>query len=327
MSKNLFNYAKKELSQDAFLMWLIDSYNSENAIEKTVSRKFLKFLANIPEDEELMEVWVKPQWCKIDVTAFVSTKTEKIGIFIEDKTTSNEHNQLLKYNKSINNIEYWEKGKLTSIKKLFYKTNSIDDDERNRIKSAGWEEIPFEKINNFWHKFVNVDHLIISQYAKHITSIYDDSKNVVVPKDNNVIAWKSFFEKIVKPVFEDTVDSWVSITMYNYACFCIRPKGKGNIKMPYLEIRSRDCLGGSFNAKILMYGVDFSNNSDGLKEIRDIIRVRENNKIFKGNYGEKQNKQVAHTIKGTFKQNSNDDFIDKVKIVMNEYLEIVSFWK
>ena len=115
--------------------------------------------------------------------------------------------------------------------------------------------------------------------------------------------------------------------MYNYAYFCIRPKGKGNIKMPYLEIRSRDCLEGSFNAKILVYGVDFSNNPDGLKAIRDIIRVHENNKIFKGNYGEKQNKQVAHTIKGNFKQNSNDDFIDKVKIVMNEYLEIVSFWK
>ena len=31
--KNLFNYAKKELTQDAFLMWILDNYNCTDDLE------------------------------------------------------------------------------------------------------------------------------------------------------------------------------------------------------------------------------------------------------------------------------------------------------
>ena len=35
--KNLFDYAIKELSQDAFILWLFDSRNSDNEIERTTA--------------------------------------------------------------------------------------------------------------------------------------------------------------------------------------------------------------------------------------------------------------------------------------------------
>ena len=37
--KNLFDYATKELSQDAFLRWLFENYNCENESVKNAFRK------------------------------------------------------------------------------------------------------------------------------------------------------------------------------------------------------------------------------------------------------------------------------------------------
>ena len=42
--KNLFDFANKELSQDAFLRWLFENYNCENEkVRKTCERVFNKF--------------------------------------------------------------------------------------------------------------------------------------------------------------------------------------------------------------------------------------------------------------------------------------------
>lgn len=328
MSKNLFDYAKKELSQDGFLMWLIDSYNDENEEIRNVSRSFIEFLTGISKNEKIVEVWVKPQWCKIDVTAFITTdKKEKVGLFIEDKTMSSEHNQLDRYNHSIENIESWEKGKLTKIVKVYYKTSAIEEWESKKVNDAGWKECIFSDINNFWKKYQNSSNLIIKQYAQHVCKLYNDSNSISIPKDNNIVAWKSYFSKVIFPIFKDKVSCWVSTTRYNYCYFCVRPLGRGDESMPYLEIRSRDCLDSNFNSKILMYGVDFTNNPDGLNEIRSIIRSRENLNIFKGNYGAKQNKQVAHMNKGTFSQHNDEEFVSNISLAINEYLEIVKFWK
>lgn len=327
MSKNLFDYATKELSQDAFLMWIIDSHDSEDKVERNVSRKLIKFLTGIDEDEKLTEVWVKPQWFKIDITVFITTASgRKTALFIEDKTTSYEHNQLEDYNKSIEKIVRWEKGKITDVKKVFYKTSTIFGDERERITHAGWEEISFEEINNFWQDFINVENMIISQYAKHVTGIYKDSKNLTIPTDNNVIAWESYFRNKIVPIFKNDCDCWTGKTRYNYSYFEARPLGLGDEKMPYLEIRSRDCLDGKFNARILLYGVVFSNNPDGLNNIRDEIRKREGTGIYKGDYGVKRDKQVAHVSKEILSFKNEDEFIDNVRKCIDEYVKIVSFW-
>lgn len=328
MSKNLFDYAKKELSQDGFLMWLIDSYDDENEEIKNASRSFIEFLTGISKNEKIIEVWVKPQWCKIDVTAFITTdKKEKVALFIEDKTMSCEHNQLEAYNRSIDNIETWEKGKLTKIVKIYYKTSVMEDWESTKVKDAGWKECTFSKINDFWINYKKSSNLIISQYAQHVCKLFDDSNSVSIPAENNLVAWKSYFNRVIYPKFKDKVSCWVSTTRYNYCYFCVRPLGRGDEPMPYLEIRSRDCLNNNFNSKILMYGVDFKNNPDGLNEIRNIIRSRENSNIFKGNYGAKQNKQVAHMKKNIFSQHNDEEFIKNVSLAVDEYLEIVKFWK
>lgn len=323
MSKNIFNYAKKELSQDAFLMWLLDSFYSDDLNEKEISIDFINFLVELKDGEVIKEVRIWAQWCKIDVTAYITTNYRKIGLFIEDKTTSNEHNQLIRYNEYINR----EKGKLTDIRRIFYKTNPIDETERARVIDAGWTEISFKSIDAFWSKYLKSNHLIIKQYAEHVCTLYRDSENIIIPSDNNVLAWKSFFDKIIVPTIRDKVDYWTFNYRNLYAAINVRPKGRSNDKMPKLEIRSRDCTSGNFNARILMYGVDFSNNPDGLNEIRNEIWKNEAKGIFKGNYGVKKNKQVAHSPKEKFKYNNIDEFKELILESIKEYLNIVSFWK
>lgn len=72
MGKNLFDYATKELSQDAFILWLFDSWNSDNEIERTTSRKFIQFISGVGENENIQSVWVKPQWYRMDASCFIS---------------------------------------------------------------------------------------------------------------------------------------------------------------------------------------------------------------------------------------------------------------
>ena len=168
--------------------------------------------------------------------------------------------------------------------------------------------------------------MIIRQYAKHVCSLWEFTNNTELPMDNNTLAWKSFFDKQIVPLFKDWTTCWTTITRYKYTVFCVQPKGTDSIYMPYLEIRSRDCLDGSFNAKILMYGVNFSKNPNGTELLRAKIHSMESNGVFKTNYGEKHNKQVGRTPKGRFSQSDVDGFIDNVRIVVHEYLEAISIW-
>ena len=249
----------------------------------------------------------------------------KYGVFIEDKTSSFEHNQLVKYNKNIENIKNIDK--LDHVLKIFYKSHLIDNEERKRINDAKWKEFSFDEIYNFFIEYKDVNNIILSQYANYVINLYLSSFNVEKPKDNNLIAWASYFENVIKPRIVGICDVWiVENRQYGYTYMCMRPLNRGKELMPYLEIRSRDCVDDQFMARILMHRVDYNKHKNGLEEIRNIILEREKNNIFKGNYGEKKNKQVARTIKNKYYAENDNQFVDLCKKVINEYNEIIKFW-
>ena len=101
--KNIFDYATKELSQDAFLMWLCANYDCKDDILRDASRSYIEWTSGISKDAEIKDLRIWAQWCKIDVTIYITLEDgTTIGLFVEDKTTSREHNQLKKYNRYIN---------------------------------------------------------------------------------------------------------------------------------------------------------------------------------------------------------------------------------
>jgi hypothetical protein len=132
---NLFDYATSELSQDAFICWLM-SYARHDARQVTDNDKalrncalafikeFVPPLAKLP-DAEIFVTNIQKQHLKIDV---LLTVNEKYQIIIEDKTSTREHShQLEKY---INDLtaELSEKTKITkesahnNIYGIYYKT-------------------------------------------------------------------------------------------------------------------------------------------------------------------------------------------------------------
>jgi hypothetical protein len=103
MKPNIFEISTKELTQDAFITWLLQWADSQN--EQYDSKlhdcgvNFVRYLLRkqIAEDIIVKRVEADRQWEKIDIWADVN---ERYFIIIEDKTFTSEHsNQLETYKK------------------------------------------------------------------------------------------------------------------------------------------------------------------------------------------------------------------------------------
>jgi len=96
---NLFDYATKELSQDAFLRWLFESWKDKD-LKDIVMDLFNNFGIDIDYDDIVNVTTHKVS--NIDISVIIETKTKPILLLIEDKTESNAHdNQLLVYDGKI----------------------------------------------------------------------------------------------------------------------------------------------------------------------------------------------------------------------------------
>lgn len=99
---NIFEYATKELSQDAFFCYLAAFALPENRqkfpLEARLADDFL-VLCGLPVGEEIIRI--KRQYCKIDILLITAHHI----LIIEDKTTSDEHgNQIACYVDAIRDL-------------------------------------------------------------------------------------------------------------------------------------------------------------------------------------------------------------------------------
>jgi hypothetical protein len=104
---NLFDYATKELSQDAFICWLLTwahpRHRADDAALHRTGRALLERLlaaGGINTSGEIITLEVHPQYKKIDVLVLVN---DDLALLIEDKTESFEHSdQLRRYLDTVN---------------------------------------------------------------------------------------------------------------------------------------------------------------------------------------------------------------------------------
>lgn len=99
---NLFNYATSELSQDAFISWLIqwadEEFKTTDSLLNNLAVKFVKKLLGKDDSYEIKKVVSGMQKNNIDVWAEVN---DNYFIVIEDKKGSSEHSdQLRRYAES-----------------------------------------------------------------------------------------------------------------------------------------------------------------------------------------------------------------------------------
>ncbi len=127
---NIFDYATGELSQDAFICYLLafgaDKYKSAYSREFDIAHSFLE-KCGLPFDEEILEI--RKQYLDIDVLVVTSSYL----LIIEDKTGTHEHDdQIVKYVKALktDNLSLGRKIKVCYLKTMdyvrAYKSSDVD---------------------------------------------------------------------------------------------------------------------------------------------------------------------------------------------------------
>lgn len=329
--KNLFDFATKELSQDAYLRWLFENYDDPEIGE--ASNRLLGMFCHFGKEERVQSLETVAQWCRIDISVWITTTlSRKIALFIEDKTFSHEHSQLTVYDGHINGVNEHE------IYKVFYKTDLIDDEEKSRISAAKeWKFFDIKEIYSFWNVYETANNIILSQYAKHIKKIYNVATNVQKPTTNknkiDFLAWRVYFTNTVLPKvsYKDSCHFCVyEEGPYPYVCLSFTKKGYGEKQgIPYLEIQSRDCCDNHFKARILCYGIEKEDIPQQQVLIDNIKSHSEweckNIRTRKKGQEEYIPKQVGYSHDGLL-ATTDEEFIELVEKYIEYYLQVMKDW-
>lgn len=196
---NLFDYATSELSQDAFLLWLLDWANpiyvdADCELHKA-ALVFVRKMMDMPNDWQIKSVKCYKQKYHIDVLAVINGE---YALIIEDKTATKEHGkQINKYSKCLKNdpefskliqrCVYYKSGNesLASIGKLedFYKGKNLKIVMRKEVIDI---LSPFANI---------ISNPIFVDYVSHINKLDEKTQSYLVEpagKWSNE-AWQGFY--------------------------------------------------------------------------------------------------------------------------------------
>lgn len=168
--QNLFSYATSELSQDAFVCWLLSwgmpEASSLNSNLHSLSRKLLqaffdKHGRKFPDRIEKLEI--QKQYQNIDILILIN---DSIAIPIEDKIHSREHSdQLSRYLQIVKDEGYSEE----NILPIYLQTGEQGD--YKKVKEAGF--LPFLRADllNILKAGADIEKDILSDYVEFLEYI------------------------------------------------------------------------------------------------------------------------------------------------------------
>ena len=200
--KNLFDYAPKELSQDGFLRWLFENYNCDDSQIKFTCNKLLSEFIGLGHPIEQIDYLVTyGQMWHIDILIDFVAEGKRYLVAIEDKVSSNEHNnQLQTYRKKLSNkdnlnclleLENGHKeenhiqlpDKYEDVAFIYYKINKISyknefekSCELKNVTASGWKKYEIGDIDELLTKNINIRAIkneILSDYINHIHYIWE----------------------------------------------------------------------------------------------------------------------------------------------------------
>ncbi len=190
---NLFSFATSELSQDAFICWLLSWAKSEysNADKELhdcalnlISAFFKKHDQTIPK--EINEINVSKQDKKIDVLCVINNE---FAIIIEDKTSTKDHsNQLARYYSEIERRNF----SLDKILPIYYKTE--DQSNYKQVEENGYKPFLREDILKVLNSYSGKNTILLD-YRSHINDISQKVESFkTLPIDSwNWHSWIGFY--------------------------------------------------------------------------------------------------------------------------------------
>lgn len=126
VSRNLFDYAPSELSQDAFICWICSQYNTDDLAVKYASQNLLHAFLKKDDGDSIEVLDITRQYRNIDVLLRLRHQQHTYMVIVEDKTDSVEHDdQLKRYRHSIEN-DFGQSG-IDRIFVVYYKTGVLSE--------------------------------------------------------------------------------------------------------------------------------------------------------------------------------------------------------
>lgn len=248
--KNIFDYATKELSQDAFLRWFIESANNTE-IEKE-AKEFVCFLLNtkgdnthkkyLPENisDFRTHAQVPADWQKIDIVVDYKFEGKDEIFIIEDKTVSSEHDDQLKTYKKV--VTNWDAKRTANF--IYYKTDFLNDVEHIKCDDLGYKFFDINDIYEYFSKIAKTKSEVLNDYIEHIKNLYNERTYVSDnpnTKEWNFYNWRTFFEQKIANKYDKVLDFFYGIYEGRYISSMIY--FKNNDKFSYttcLEMIFRD---------------------------------------------------------------------------------------
>ncbi|GAA5184388.1 hypothetical protein GCM10023345_14870 [Acinetobacter kookii] len=188
---NIFKYATKELSQDAFIFWLLDHANPKymhvnqdlkNCALSLISEFFKLENKEMPEKFENFSL--SKQYKNIDILL----KINEFSIIIEDKTGTKAHGDQLTRYKNIIASEVGEENVLA----IFFKTH--DQSNYKKEINDGFKIFSRNKLIAVLDNFEDVSSDIFNDFKDYIKSIENEVNAFAVKEKWNNKNWIGFFK-------------------------------------------------------------------------------------------------------------------------------------
>lgn len=201
LKPNIFDYATSELSQDAFLCWLLkwaeEGARSHDPQLHTIANVFVKEvfdLHNCQLNESIQSVCIKRQFNSLDILAIIN---EKYAIMIEDKVfTSHHSNQLNRY---LQMVENHSKTKHLKPLPIYYKI--VEQGDYSDVIGAGYKIFTRTKmieVLSGLHTSTTND--ILNDYLKYLKQIdtsIESYKSLPIT-EWNFFSWQGFYRDLQK---------------------------------------------------------------------------------------------------------------------------------
>lgn len=201
LKPNIFDYATSELSQDAFLCWLLkwaeEEARSDDPQLHTIANVFIKEifdLHNCQLNESIQSVCIKRQFNSLDILAIIN---EKYAIMIEDKVfTSHHSDQLRRYLEIVKtHPETWY---LKPIP-IYYKI--VEQGDYSGVTEAEYKIFMRTKmIEVLSGLHVSTTNDILNDYLKYLKQIdtsIESYKSLPITEWNS-FSWQGFYRDLQK---------------------------------------------------------------------------------------------------------------------------------
>jgi hypothetical protein len=200
---NIFHWATSELSQDAFICWLLSWVNNKDHKEKALRETAFRFLNKLSDNKvfENKNIEIFKQYKNIDILIKINNE---YAILIEDKIhTKNYSGQLERYYEVLS--KEFQKEKITPV---YLKTG--DQGDYNDVKRAGYKTFLRNDLIEVLESAIKagVNNNILIDFYEHLTAIelsFQSYKTLPVSRWH-WDSWKGFYTELAKQLGNGTWD-------------------------------------------------------------------------------------------------------------------------